>query len=236
MDYFDVNSLRTVPGTTYAMHDYLFDKYMTSILGGVLSSYPMTENELDHTMNEYLKDNASFLLEYVDVIKGSFITATEAVRGSIKKNIPVLLVLTSGKYTNSIHTNKPITEPHIVVAYGYDSKNRYQAHFGWEPHSATNATVILSNASIYGYYAIDYIGPHRHSKNIIINTPTESTSACGCGHIHRYTCARHNDETHIYYCECGDSYFENHTFISSRVATKPLIISCKKCGYTKTIL
>ena len=56
------------------------------------------------------------------------------------------------------------------------------AHMGWTPGTIWESEIILSQATIYGYYALEYIGEHAHSENIYMTHNNHIYNICGCGY------------------------------------------------------
>lgn len=75
---------------------------------------------------------------------------------------------------------------HNVVAYGYNKDmDTFVVNYGWSPSNGTNYnSVILSNYTVYAYYAMEFNGEHVHSKNGIglytIGNSTFVFDKCGC--------------------------------------------------------
>lgn len=142
-------------GTSQALHDYLFDKCLHTVLG--LSSeegYPMANAEIKKSMQDYLngicgKDFA----KRVNCISGSLFNTHKNPRKYIDQGYPVILTMTS--YKSSITSGKQ--SYHTVVAYGYNKdKDTFLVHIGWKPGSLDGTKVVISDATIYSYNTFKY--------------------------------------------------------------------------------
>ena len=141
-------------GTTQALHDYLFDKCMHEIPFPV--GHPMAGLEIKNTMVDYLKNKCSATLRNKVKHEWGQITYThENPKRHINAGFPTILVMTS--YTAS-HLPDAKKKFHDVVAYGYDSNDRFLVHMGWDPGNDKYpySSIIVSNATIHSYYTIDY--------------------------------------------------------------------------------
>ena len=234
-DTYDLTRWSQVPGTTQGLKDYLFDNYLhTFFIGDDDNGYPMFNGELKDTMHDYMKDNCPHLLNSVRISDGQIINTHKNTKQLLDNGIPVILVLTSNSESKGIKYKKV----HQVVAYGYKD-DKFLVHSGWYGDNA----IILSEASIYGYYALEYIGEHVHSKNLNMVSGHTLRYVCGCGYIqndnqHIYYAKSYNFKQHRYSCSCGSEYFENHSFITINEGVIgdeaiPKISRCSICGYQK---
>ena len=105
----------------------------------------------------------------------------------------------------------------------------FLTHFGWFPGTTNGAEVILSSATIYGYFTIKYTGEHKHSSNVMMKNGDVTEYICGCGKVHKtkYTIAPNKwgfDERY---------YFENEGIKSSEYLIDDLVIDTKRlrCGF-----
>lgn len=168
----------SMPGTTYAMHDYLFDNYMQTFAGVGMEDvgYPMLDGELKSTVNAYLQANCAVLSNKIDVMSGClFFTHAKPIE-YINEGLPTCLVLQSYK------TSTGEGDWHDVVAYGYQDQ-KFLTHFGWWPGSVSGAAIVINEATIYGYYTFRYTGEHIHSKNVTMTKDGVTKYICGCGYI-----------------------------------------------------
>ncbi len=167
----------TMPGTTYAMRDYLFDNYMHKFMGIGWESagYPMLNGELASTLKDYMKGNCSSLQNDVEIRHGSLFYTHARPKEYINEGLPTCLVLQ--KYDSSAGSGKA----HVVVAYGHKD-GKFLAHFGWWPGSKSNAAVVINSATIYGYFTMKYNGPHVHSSNVRTYSGGQTYNVCGCGY------------------------------------------------------
>lgn len=169
-----------MPGTTQAMHDYLFDNYMHTVLGiGNEDGYPMAGLEIKNTVRDYMEENCNHLLDDITVHYGALTYTHRTPKELISRGIPTLLSLTDYIYNGS-NTGKW----HVVMAYGYKD-DKFLTHFGW---NGAYQEVILSDATIHSYYTIEYNGSHVHSSNSFFNVSGENIFVCGCGHVFWPTC------------------------------------------------
>lgn len=173
MQGYDLRTWSLMPGTTYAMRDYLFDKYKHTFLGiGGDSGYPMMTNELKATMKDYLKDNCQYLLKDINFYNDNAITEEN----------PTCYILASYKYESQKNQSVSGTgSTHIVLAYGRKI-NTFLCHIGWWPGSTKGAEMIISNVASGGFFSIDYNGEHKRSNNVIASSP--NVYICGCGKYH----------------------------------------------------
>lgn len=60
-DYYSFKDWSSMPGTTYAMHDYIFDNYMHTFwgIGWPDGGYPMLDGELNNTLKDYMEEKQS---------------------------------------------------------------------------------------------------------------------------------------------------------------------------------
>ncbi len=233
-----------MPGTNFAMRDYLMEKFIDIYLikkempkdeGEVIIKnydYPMADEELKNTMNSYLENNCSDLKNYVKTRSGNIFFTHQHPKDYIELGIPTILILQS--YTNTQFKNNDKSKWHDVVAYGYKD-DMFIAHMGWTPGTIWESEIILSQATIYGYYALEYIGEHAHSENIYMTHNNHIYNICGCGykHEHIYDYTYINEKQHRANCSCGKSVTEMHEwrFITGkRIIEKPIGRYCNKCG------
>lgn len=87
-NYYSFNEWNNMPGTTYAMRDYIFDKYMKTFLGigWPDGGYPMLDGELKDTFKDYMKDNCSNLLSYTEFRSGNVFTLTKSLKNTLLKD------------------------------------------------------------------------------------------------------------------------------------------------------
>ena len=223
-DYYDFKEWNQMPGTTFAMRDYIFDKYMHTYLGigSNDKGYPMLDGELNSTLKEYMKNNCSNLLEETEFEHYSLINTHKKPKEFISQGFPTILVLQ--KYESNIANGND----HDVLAYGY-SGDKFLNHFGWWPDTKGSAEVVISSATIYGYFTMKYTGEHKHSSNVSMTYGNTTKYICGCGKVH---------ESH--YSICPDKfgfdsryYFENEGLKSSSLSVDNLTIQTERlrCGY-----
>lgn len=227
-NYYPFDEWETMPGTNYAMRDYLIDKkYMTVFWGGVFSGgHPMADGELYETLQKYMMDNCPELIADTEFRHDSVLFTHEKAREYINQGLPTALVILDYEYTRSVVNGE--NKPHVVVAFGYKD-DTFLTHFGWNPHSTMDAEVILSSATIYGYFAIKYNGEHKHSSNVYMKNGNVTKYICGCGAVHE---AHH----HISPNEWGFDaryYFENEGLKTNTVNIGDLSIQTERlrCGY-----
>ncbi len=180
VENYDFTSWTQMPGTTYAMRDYLFDGFKHTYLGLGWDDvgYPMLDGELKGTMYDYMLYNCEDLLEHTKFHDGHLLFTHQKPREYIDKGIPVSLVLKS--YESSVGSGNT----HIVTAYGYKN-DTFLAHFGWWPNTFSGTEVVINSATIYGYFAMEYNGEHKHSSNISMNNQGVTRYICGCGCVHK---------------------------------------------------
>ena len=181
-----------MPGTTYAMRDYLFDNYLHTFLGLGSQSYgyPMLDKELHDTMNDYLNDNCSNITKFINLYNSNSGSDTNKhLVNFINEGFPILAILKSYEYSNSSRSKKE-QKNHIVVCYGYKydevtDKYIYVAHFGWTPGSDESAKIKFTSDDIYGYFGMKFDGGHVHSSNVYMTNYKNVTKySCPCGLIH----------------------------------------------------
>lgn len=145
-----------IDGTTQEMHDYLFDNCMHAIFESDKYGYPMGAGKIKATVQDYLDYKCIEAVrnkiqhEYANV----FYTHVKP-RSHINSGTPTILVLVTYE-SQSLSRNSNKESFHDVVAYGYDSNDRYLTHFGWTPNSTTYTQMVIGNATINGYYTINY--------------------------------------------------------------------------------
>ncbi|MDY4159285.1 MAG: hypothetical protein SOY02_03505 [Candidatus Onthovivens sp.] len=152
-----------MPGTTYAMHDYIFDNYMHTFwgIGWPDGGYPMLDGELNNTLKDYMKENCNNLLADTEFRAGNLFYTHQRPKEYIAEGLPTLLVLQS--YESSLGSGSN----HVVASNGYKDDN-FLCHFGWWPGSKSGTEVVLNSATIYGYFTIKYDGVHKHSSNVLM--------------------------------------------------------------------
>ncbi|MBD5086883.1 MAG: hypothetical protein HDT32_05975 [Clostridiales bacterium] len=134
---------------TQALHDYLLDNCLHTVLGLTSSGYPMTNTEIKKMMQDYLDNQVGkdFRKE-VNFVGGS-VTYTHAnPRKHINAGYPTMLTMT--KYESDYGGKGYIDgKYHTVVAYGYkESTDSFKVHIGWDSGSQS---VIVTSATIYSY-------------------------------------------------------------------------------------
>lgn len=136
-------------GTTDALHDYLFDHCLHTMLGIESDSgYPMANGEIKATMKDYLRNKCETgFIDKVDCIDGCIFYTHKNPRKHINSGSPTMITMT--KYESSVTTDKE--KWHTVVAYGYDNNDRFLVHMGWWPGSTSGTKAVISNATIYSY-------------------------------------------------------------------------------------
>lgn len=177
--YYDFQNWNAMPGTNYAMRDYLFDKYMHTFmgLGSDKDGYPMFDGELYNTLKDYMEENCNNLLKNTEFRYGNIFYTHQRPKEYISEGLPTLLVL------KSYETPTQSGSDHVVLAYGYKD-DKFLTHFGWRPGSTQYTEVILNSATIYGYFTIKFNGEHKHSSNVSMTNGATTKYICGCGQIH----------------------------------------------------
>lgn len=178
-DFYRFSEWKNMPGTTYAMHDYIFDNYMKTFMGigWPDGGYPMLDGELKDTLEDYMKANCPNLIADTLFKAGHIFYTHKTPKEYIAQGLPTLLVLQN--YDSSVGAGGQ----HIVLAYGYND-DKFLSHFGWWPNSTDGTEVVLSSATIYGYFTIKYNGEHKHSSNVSMKKGNITKYICGCGHVH----------------------------------------------------
>lgn len=172
-------------GTTDDFGEYLFENYMhyNELFATIFGGYPMADMELKETMQDYIASRTSIAASSVTHYSGSIIYTHANPASYIEEDLPVILVLSKYDYQGNENGW------HTVVAYGYDEGDDvFLVNYGWT--SSYNA-VILSDYTVYAYYAMKYTGEHVHSGNVVgyhhysfLGTNYVSTlEVCGCGQI-----------------------------------------------------
>lgn len=141
-------------GTTQALHDYLFDNCLHTVLGigSDESGYPMAGYELRETMKDFLELKCAPIKDRVTHHYAALIGVGSGARESLDAQRPVCLVMTSYNYTTSSADGKW----HVAVAYGYDANNRFLVHMGWYPGGTDYSEIIISEATIHSFYTVSY--------------------------------------------------------------------------------
>ncbi|MDE6415222.1 MAG: hypothetical protein K2K48_07380 [Anaeroplasmataceae bacterium] len=227
-----------MPGPTHALRDYLFDNYLhTYLIKDDEKGYPMLDEELKKTINDYMDENCPSLKEKVKIRSGNVFFTHQRPKEYICNGVPTILVLES--YQSTVTDKKQ--QYHDVVAYGYKD-DTFLVHMGWSPESTEYTKVIISNAVIYGFYAIDYVGEHVHSENIYMNYGCLYRNICGCGYIrdvyNHDLCYKSYVKNHLVYCKlCDYSYYEKHDFytIGEEIIRPNAFQVCRKCGFKNSL-
>lgn len=138
-------------GTTNAMHNYLFDECLHTILGlDDETGYPMACTEIKLTMRDYLNNKCgSDFEDEVEYVDGSVFFTHANPKKHINSGSPSIITMTSYYIENSDDEEK--SKYHTVVAYGYDDNDRFLVHCGWRSGTTTWAKTIVSDATIYSY-------------------------------------------------------------------------------------
>lgn len=180
--YYPYTDWSVMPGTSYAMRDYLFDNYMkTSFgIGSPDFGYPMLNGELERTVKGYMEANCPELLNKIEVETGNTFYMHKKVKKLLDAGVPTCMILQTYQYASTLSSKDG--GDHIVVGYGYQG-DRYVTHFGWSPNSKRNASVILAKANIQGYYTFKYFGEHVHSTNVRMKNGSKIKYICGCGYV-----------------------------------------------------
>lgn len=140
-------------GTRNTLKEYLKDNCGHFIFVGE-NAYPMAATQIRDTVQDYLdKKCTSALRSRVSHVYGS-ITYTHAnPKTHINGGVPTILVLVSYQEQSTRSNSESF---HDVVAYGYDSNDRFMVHKGWYPGETTCTEIIIGNATIHSYYTINY--------------------------------------------------------------------------------
>lgn len=185
----------------YSFHKLLFDNYMDyneilSNLNGV-GGYPMADSELKNTMIDYLAAETNIPSSQITHHSGALFFTHANPRSLLNENIPVILVLSKYPYQSQDKSSDDKSDNawHNVVAYGYnEDMDTFVVNYGWSPLNGTSYnSVILSNYTVYAYYAMEFSGEHVHSKN-----------GMGIDTI---------GSLMIIYDKCGCSYYDFNSFI-----------------------
>lgn len=231
-------SLR-MPGTNYALRDYLLDNYLHTY--GIWDKpgsknlkknqpSPMADEELKKTFNDYVNNNCSHLANSINIRSGNVFFTHQHPKDYIDLGIPTILVLANYTYSRGDSEKE---KWHDVVAYGYKD-DKFLVHMGWWPNYQNYTEIVISDATIYGYFAPEYEGTHVHSQNIYMKNNDEVFWICGCGHKHHhiYDYDYLNDFQHSVSCSCGISFIEPHDwkFLKGKTFIKPTVRYCEKCG------
>lgn len=179
------NMLPIGVGTTNAFGDLMMNNYMhyNELFGEIFGGYPMAEMEIKDTMKDYLSSRSSIDANSITHYSGSIIYTHKKPASYLKQGIPVILVLS--KYDHQSDKKGW----HTVVAYKYNEKDDvFTVNYGW---GSNYNSVLLSNYTVYAYYAMAYNGEHVHSGNMVgqhkytfLGTKYVSTiEKCGCGQL-----------------------------------------------------
>lgn len=175
---YDANSWESVPGPNYSFRDLLFNKYKHTVLNiGNSEGFPMLDVELMNTFKDYIRGECSSLIDKFTIYSGNVTNShvSNSVKNLLNKGIPVCTVLKSFTYTNR-ETTETRTD-HDVVIYGYQG-DKLIAHMGWGPGTLVHSENYISNMFLYGYFAAEYKGEHKHSKNVSLNHYTGQVKVC----------------------------------------------------------
>lgn len=178
----------------YSFHNLLFQNYMdyNENIAGIegVGGYPMADMELKNTMIAYLAAETNIPSSQIIHHSGALFFTHANPRNLLDKNIPVILVLSKYPYQKDDKSSDSKKDKawHNVVAYGYNKDmDTFVVNYGWSPSNGTNYnSVILSNYTVYAYYAMEFNGEHVHSKNGIglytIGNLTFVFDKCGCSY------------------------------------------------------
>lgn len=174
-----------MPGTTFAMHDYLFDKYKHTFwnIGSYDKGFPMMDEEIKLTFRDYVNANCdSTVRDHYEIASGNHWYVDERIREAINDNWPVIGVMKSYTYANASlpkSSNKD-NKYHDVIMYGHQGEN-FLCHFGWDPNSLRYSSVMVHHPNNYGYFYVRYKGQHVHSK--AARNKALNHWVCSCGEI-----------------------------------------------------
>lgn len=148
--YVTLDSNGKTLGATQSLHDYLFLECLHTILGiTVKDNYPMGAWEIRQTMLDYINNNCSSSVQSRIAHYSPAINIVEGSKKYINGGNPVILTLVSYQYTTRSSDNSYF---HNVVAFGYDSNNRFCVHSGW----TTTPQIIISEYSLNSYYVLSH--------------------------------------------------------------------------------
>lgn len=233
-----------MPGTNFSLRDYLLDNYMHTY--GIWEKpgvkdlkknrpSPMADEELKKTFNDYIADNCPHLKNSYSIRSGNIVYTHQHPKDYLDLGVPTILVL--AKYNYGSRGNDEL-KWHDVVAYGYKD-DKFLVHMGWGPNTPTYTEIVISNATIYGYFAVEYNGTHVHSQNLYMKNNSDIYWICGCGykHQHIYDYQYLNDSEHSGTCSCGISIIEPHEwkFIKGKTFIDPIARYCDKCGVSELL-
>lgn len=150
-------------GTSEQLQQDLYDNYM-EVFGGIEKNddnNPMASTQIMNTTKAFLEDTcSSVLLARVTHSRGNATNAVSTAKSHINFGYPTILVMISYQDTVAPTRSGETQYFHDVVAFGYDSNNRFLAHKGWY-NTAGNVhrnIIIISNALLEGCYTINYTG------------------------------------------------------------------------------
>lgn len=150
-------------GTSEQLQQDLYDNYM-EVFGGIEKNddnNPMASTQIMNTTKAFLEDTcSSVLLARVTHSRGNATNAVSTAKSHINFGYPTILVMISYQDTVASTRSGETQYFHDVVAFGYDSNNRFLAHKGWY-NTAGNVhrnIIIISNALLEGCYTINYTG------------------------------------------------------------------------------
>ncbi|MCD8195256.1 MAG: hypothetical protein LUD22_03065 [Coprobacillus sp.] len=188
---YPINKWTSYPGTTQALHDYLFDKCFEYNEGfkDIFGGYPMLPYDVAKTFESYVEKQCASLQDDINIKYGSYLTlaATKTIiRNQIRKNNPLAVTLISYSTEEESET---LWLPHTAVAYGFDLENKnFVVNMGLSEY--LGGATILDFSFIYGYCYLNYSGEHVHSKNAICTsgssralTKNITYDVCGCGYM-----------------------------------------------------
>lgn len=148
-------------GVTQAFHDYLF-AYCQHTWAGVgipTVAYPMTASEILLTVQDYVNYKCSTAVKSRIHHSVGLTNVESYAETVINGGNPVILTLLSFDYQEG--TNSDSSSFHNVVAYGYDSNDRFYVHMGYQKKSSSTnpyqfAQVIISDASFHSAYTLNH--------------------------------------------------------------------------------
>lgn len=177
----DIDDFKKSPNMMNGFVKLLLEEYASSI---IFTDGAMANAEIRSTINKYIEAEASSLVGNYSTDDGAVFFTHANTRDFIADGLPVLISMT--KYTPASETKASKTKYHTVVAYGYDSNDRFLVHMGYRDEQE----MILSSATIYSYYALTYTGSHVHSCNYKAAKSNgtnwgsvELGYVCGCGAV-----------------------------------------------------
>ena len=151
------NDGRTI-GTTEYFQSYLFANclHTSAELNLSFLGYPMGSGEINMTITDYVNMKGLTAVKQRFSHEGSYVFPKDKAKTYINGGQPVIITLISYQRVDPDNVNNMLTESfHNVVAYGYDSLDRFYVHLGWKGRSIYSQTII-SSVFLNSFYVFNH--------------------------------------------------------------------------------